>query len=263
MQIKNNKTDFIRNSWLNIFIQNGYHFLDPVSLVPKNDKSLFWVNSGVATIKQYFNNSNLLTFKNLVNCQPVIRTDDIDQINKYSYHQTLFEMLGNFSIGKNFKKEVIPIVWEWFTSKNWLNLNPEFFFITVWEEDKETYNEWINQKIPVSNIFLGSKKSNYWDLGDGPCGPNTELYYDQHKNKNLLPKKIEDLNSKRFIELANIVFPDLYHSGNKFLPLEKKCVDTGVGLERVSMVLQEKNNVFSIDLWESVIEVIKNSCINK
>ncbi|CAJ0637778.1 9521_t:CDS:2 [Entrophospora sp. SA101] len=160
----------------------SYYLLEPSSLIPHNDPSLLWINSGVATLKKYFNNPTLAPARNLVNCQRVIRTDDLANINAQSYHQTLFEMLGDFSI----------------------------------------------------------------DMGDGPCGSNTELYFDFH-NEQELPKNIEELDNKRFIEICNIVFPEFYHKGEEYLPLAEKCVDTGAGLERIVMVLQGKKNTFEID----------------
>ncbi|CAG8830954.1 29710_t:CDS:2, partial [Racocetra persica] len=139
--------------------------------------------SGVATLKKYFNNPDLAPARNLVNCQPVIRTDDLANINAQSYHQTLFEML----------------------------------------------------------------ETNFWSMGNGPCGPNTEIYFDFHPEKNV-PKNIEELDNKRFIEICNVVFPEFYQKGEEYLPLAEKCVDTGAGLERIAMVLQGKTSTFEIDL---------------
>ena len=260
----NKKSSFsvscVRQSWLDIFQQKGYYLLEPTSLIPQNDSSLLWINSGVATLKKYFNNSSLAPARNLVNCQRVIRTDDLANINAQSYHQTLFEMLGNFSIGSNFKTEVIPIIWEWFTSPKWLNISSQNLFITVWENDKVSLEVWKKQKgVKTNHIFLGNKKTNFWDMGDGPCGPNTEIYFDFQNKKNL-PKSIEELDSKRFIEVCNIVFPEFYHKGEEYLPLAEKCVDTGAGLERIAMVLQGKKNTFEIDLWEPVIKLIESYC---
>jgi len=261
MNEKNNlvkfTTNYIRKSWLSIFQQKNYHWLAAASLIPENDPSLLWINSGVATLKKYFNNPSLALARNLVNCQRVIRTDDLANINANSYHQTLFEMLGNFSIGSNFKQEIIPIVWEWFTSSQWLGIDPSRLFITVWENDKVSCRVWKKQLVKDTHILFGDKKTNFWDMGDGPCGANTEIYYDLHLNGEI-PKKIEDLDNKRFIEICNIVFPEFYHKGNDYLLLAEKCVDTGAGLERIAMVLQEKKNAFEIDLWEPVVELINN-----
>ncbi|MCE8163325.1 MAG: hypothetical protein I3273_03255 [Candidatus Moeniiplasma glomeromycotorum] len=259
----------IRKSWLDIWQQKGYYLLEPVSLIPENDPSLLWVNSGVATLKKYFNNPALAPARDLVNCQPVIRTTDLININSQSYHQTLFEMLGVFSIGSNFKKETIPVIWEWFTSPQWLNISPQKLFITVLPEDKVTYQIWQAQKNFVSgHIILGSKKTNFWDMGDGPCGPCTEIFYDFRESEHL-PRTIDDLESKRFLEIGNIVFSEYYHQGfskssratlqgGEYLPLQQKCVDFGGGLERIGMVLQDKKNAFETDLWEPVINLTED-----
>jgi alanyl-tRNA synthetase len=252
-------TNYVRQSWLDIFQQKGYYFITPASLIPQNDPSLLWINSGVSTIKKYFDNPSSAPTRNLVNCQRVIRTDDLANINSQSYHQTLFEMLGNFSIGGNFKEEVIPIIWEWFTSPKWLNLNSHNLFVTVWENDQVALEVWKKQGVKENHILFGTKKTNFWDMGDGPCGPNTEIYYDFQVNSEL-PKQIEELDNKRFIEICNIVFPEFYHKGSEYLPLAEKCVDTGAGLERIVMVLQGKKNTFEIDLWEPVIKLINEYC---
>lgn len=249
-------TDEIRKKWLDFFQQKGYHFIEPTSLIPQDDFSLLWINSGVAALKRYFNSSSLPPAKNMVNCQRVIRTDDLANINQDSYHQTLFEMLGVFSIGGNFKSETIPYFWEFFTSSKWLNLNPKKLFITVYEDDVLTYRIWKKQtSIIPGHILYGSKKTNFWDMGDGPCGPNTEIYYD-FNTEGARPRNVNDLDNKRFIEICNIVFSEFYHKGDEYLPLKEKCVDVGGGLERTAMILQNKENTFQIDLWENVITLI-------
>lgn len=244
---------FIRQSWLKIFCQEGYYLLQPSSLIPRNDRSLYLINSGVAALKEYFRNPHLLPSSNLVNCQPVVRTDDISQIDEFSYHQTLFEMLGSFSIGGKFKNEVIPIIWSFLISYQWLKIDPARLFITVLEDDKVSYQVW-SQLVSEDHIILGSKQTNFWDIGFGPCGPNTEVYYDFQLGS--LPKTTKELDNKRFIEICNIVFPEFYHHKNGYSDLETKCVDIGVGLERLSMVLQGKNSTFEIDLWSPVINLI-------
>ncbi|WNE40918.1 MAG: Alanine--tRNA ligase [Mycoplasmataceae bacterium] len=256
-------TNYVRQSWLDIFQQKNYFLLEPALLIPQNDSSLLWINSGVATLKKYFNNPDSVPNRNLVNCQRVIRTDDLANINSQSYHQTLFEMLGCFSIGGNFKEETIPIIWEWFTSPQWLNINPNNLFITVLPEDKVTQEIWQQQKGVNSNhIIFGTKNSNFWDMGDGPCGPCTEIFYEL-SGKGVSPEQnltIEDLDNKRFIEIGNIVFSEFYHKGEEYSPLTQKCVDFGGGLERIAMVLQNKKNAFEIDLWEPVVKLIESYC---
>ncbi|CAG8833308.1 25084_t:CDS:10, partial [Gigaspora margarita] len=169
----------------------------PRKIIIMNSPTKFTTNyvRQIATLKKYFNNPNLAPARNLVNCQRVIRTDDLANINAQSYHQTLFEMLGDFSIG-----------------------------------------------VKENHILLGSKKTNFWDMGDGPCGSNTEIYYDFCREKEL-PKNIEELDNKRFIEICNIVFPEFYHKGEEYLPLAEKCVDTGAGLERIAMFTDDTEEV--------------------
>lgn len=254
----------IRRSWFSFFLNKGYFEIPSSPLVPVNDESLLFVNSGVVALKKYFRDSNLLPSRNLVNCQPVIRLSDVEQIDSLnSKHQTMFEMLGSFSVGGNFKKEVIPMIWDWFTSSDWLNIDEKFLFITVWKDDLESYNIWKGLLTFSQNIFLGERETNFWDMGDGPCGPNTEIYYGPitHSSRNLnldfLPKCIEDLNGENFIEIGNLVFPEFDHQGEEYIVLKEKCVDIGVGLERVAMVKQGKSNVFSIDIWHSIIKEIR------
>ena len=257
--LKISSTDEIRKKWLDFFQQRGYCPIEPASLVPQNDPSLLWINSGVAALKKYFNNPALAPARNMVNCQRVIRTDDLANITHRSYHQTLFEMLGVFSIGGNFKPETIPYFWEFFTSSKWLGLEPERLFVTVYKEDKITYQIWKEQKgIIQEHILYGSKETNVWDMGgdNSPWGYNTEIYYDFQTNQDI-PKNANDLDNKRFLEICNIVFPEFYHQGENNLPLKEKCVDVGGGLERIAMVAQGKKNTFEIDLWEPVIKLIE------
>jgi alanyl-tRNA synthetase len=252
-------TNEVRKKWLDFFQQKKYHLIEPVSLIPQNDPSLLWINSGVAALKKYFNNPASAPARNMVNCQRVVRTDDLTNITQHSYHQTLFEMLGVFSIGGNFKQETIPYFWEFFTSSQWLGLKPEKLFITVYREDKLAYQIWKEQKnIIPEHILYGSKKTNVWDMGgdNSPWGYNTEIYYDFQTNQDI-PKNADDLDNKRFLEICNIVFPEFYHQGENNLPLKEKCVDVGGGLERMAMVLQDKKNTFEVDLWEPVIQLIE------
>ncbi|WNE41840.1 MAG: Alanine--tRNA ligase [Mycoplasmataceae bacterium] len=261
----NNSVDRIREKWLLFFQNNNHLLIEPHSLLPKDDPSLLWINSGVAALKRYFNNPELSPSKNLVNCQRVIRTNDLDRIDGNSYHQTLFEMLGCFSIGGSFKQEIIPLIWEFFTNRDLLGIDSKRLFITVLEEDKETFEIWRNQpNIFLENLILAPRSSNFWDMGDGPCGPNTEIYY---CFENFTPNSaltIDDLESKKFIEIINIVFSEFYHSGSEYLPLSKKCVDIGGGLERIALVMQEVKSTFEIDLWKNSIQWLEHCLkINK
>lgn len=250
----NTSVNHIRTSWLSLFQKKGYTLIEPASLIPKNDPSLLWINSGVSALKEYFNDPSKSPSKNLVNCQRVIRTNDLDRIDAHSYHQTLFEMLGCFSVGGNFKLEVIPLIWKFFTAPEFLNISPSKLFITVLETDSETYQIWQAQEnISVANIIPATKTTNFWDMGDGPCGPNTEIYYCFNTASNQDHVSVDDLESKNFIEIINIVFSEFYHRGDEFVPLSQKCVDVGGGLERIALVLQNAKNTFQVDVWQQPI----------
>ena len=257
----------IRESWFSLFFKEGYSFISSSSLVPSEDNSLLFINSGVSALKKYFRNSYSLPSRNLVNCQLAVRLSDIDRISNWdSWHQTMFEMLGSFSIGGNFKKEVIPLVWKWLVSDKWLNLEERFLFVTVWKEDRESYEIWRRLLLSFPhNIFLGSREENFWDMGDGPCGPNTEIYYGlgiSLGHSTFFPNSVSDLDNKNFVEIGNIVFPEFDHKEQGYESLLEKCVDIGMGLERIAMIKQKKRNIFSIDLWQPIVKEIKKAMIS-
>lgn len=248
----------IKEIWISFFKGEGYTELKELAIVPpENDDSILWVNSGVSALKKYFVNPDISPSKNMVNSQRVIRTNDIERINENSYHQTFFEMLGCFSIGGNFKSDVVPLIWSFFTEK--LGINPSNLFVTVLNDDYETFSIWENQAgLSKERIFFCGKESNFWDMGDGPCGPNTEIYYCFDPRKVVLDSKGVDFDDKNFLEIANLVFSEFYHKDKNYLPLEKKCVDVGVGLERVALVSQGVSNTFEIDIWKSPLLFLKD-----
>jgi alanyl-tRNA synthetase len=250
----------IKKMWISFLKSKGYFELEDFSLVPKNDDSILWVNSGVSAIKKYFKNPSLSPARNMVNSQRVIRTNDIDLIDENSYHQTLFEMLGSFSINGNFKSEVIPIVWDFLTDSNYLKIASQKLFITTFKGDKDTIEIWNKQKnINLKNIILCNEDSNFWDMGEGPCGPNTEIYYCFDLEKINQDKSSEiNVESKNFIEVGNLVFSDKYHKGIDYLPLDEKCVDIGIGLERLAVVTQFVSNSFEIDIWIKPLALLES-----
>jgi alanyl-tRNA synthetase len=258
-----NTVDYIRSIWFSLFQSEGYSLIEASSLIPKNDSSLLWINSGVSALKEYFKNPDKFSSKNLVNCQRVIRTNDLNRIDSFSYHQTLFEMLGCFSIGGNFKKEIIPLIWNFFVGIDFLKINPQKLFITVLESDLETYKIWNEQpNIFSENIITADRSTNFWDMGDGPCGPNTEIYYCFEDKYDGAKVSLNDLESKNFIEIINIVFSEFYHCSDKFIPLSQRCVDVGGGLERIALVLQNVKNTFQIDIWVEPINWLEK-CYKK
>lgn len=252
-------TDKVRTAWLQFFKSYHHHILASASLVPNDDPSLLWINSGVATLKPYFDGRQTPVAKRLVNSQKAIRTNDIENIGLTARHQTFFEMLGNFSIGDYFKKEAITWGWEFLTSKKWLNLDANLLYVTVFNEDEETYQLWLNTiKLPATHIIKGTRTTNFWDMGQGPCGPNTEIYYDRGQKydpNNMGLKLLEtDMENDRYIEIWNIVFSQFNNDGkNNYSELPRKNIDTGAGLERLVAILQDVPTNFDIDLFQVII----------
>lgn len=252
-------TDKVRTSWLNFFKSYDHHILASASLVPNDDPSLLWINSGVATLKPYFDGRQTPVAKRLVNSQKAIRTNDIENIGLTARHQTFFEMLGNFSIGDYFKKEAIIWGWEFLTSKKWLNLDANLLYVTVFNEDQETYDLWLNTiKLAKAHIIKGTRATNFWDMGQGPCGPNTEIYYDRgpkYDPENIGIKLLtNDIENDRYIEIWNIVFSQFNNDGkNNYRDLPRKNIDTGAGLERLVAILQDVPTNFDTDLFQIII----------
>lgn len=253
-------TDKLRAKWLEFFQSKGHYVLPTASLVPKDDRSLLWINSGVANLKPYFEGKETPPAPRLTNSQKAIRTNDIENVGLTARHHTFFEMLGNFSIGDYFKKEAITWAWEFLTDKKWLNLDCEKLYITIFADDKEADNIWLNEiKIAKNHLILGSRKTNFWDMGQGPCGPNTEIYYDRgtkyDPNKVGLKLLQDDIENDRYIEIWNIVFSQYNNDGfNNYTDLPRKNIDTGAGLERIVAVLQDVPTNFDTDLFQAIIK---------
>lgn len=250
----------IRQKWLDFFKSKGHYVIESKSLVPVNDPSLLWINSGVATLKNYFSGKSVPPAVRLTNSQRCLRTNDIENVGVTARHQTLFEMLGNFSIGDYFKKEAINFAYELLINE--YQLEKEKLYITVFEEDEETYQYWLDLKIDPSHIIKCDKTRNFWDLGQGPCGPCTEIYYDRGIKYD--PKQIgeklfkEDIENDRYVEIWNIVFSQFNNDGNNnYTELSVKNIDTGSGLERLASVIQEVPTNFDTDLFLPIIKEIQ------
>lgn len=250
----------IRQKWLDFFKSKGHYVIESKSLVPVNDPSLLWINSGVATLKNYFSGKSVPPAVRLTNSQRCLRTNDIENVGVTARHQTLFEMLGNFSIGDYFKKEAINFAYELLINE--YQLEKEKLYITVFEEDKETYQYWLDLKINPNHIIKCDKSRNFWDLGQGPCGPCTEIYYDRGIKYD--PKQIgeklfkEDIENDRYVEIWNIVFSQFNNDGNNnYTELSVKNIDTGSGLERLASVIQEVPTNFDTDLFLPIIKEIQ------
>ncbi|MBP1947628.1 alanine--tRNA ligase [Virgibacillus litoralis] len=246
----------VRQMFLDFFKEKGHRVEPSESLVPKEDPTLLWINSGVATLKKYFDGRVIPDNPRLVNAQKSIRTNDIENVGFTARHHTFFEMLGNFSIGDYFKKEAIEWGWEFLTSDKWIGFDPDLLAVTVHPEDDEAYDIWLHDvKIPEERIIR--LEENFWDIGEGPSGPNTEIFYDrgeQYGNDPNDPELYPGGENERYLEIWNLVFSQFNHNpDDTYSPLPKKNIDTGMGLERMVSVIQDVPTNFETDLFMPII----------
>lgn len=256
-------SDEIRDTWLNFFKDHGHYIEPSASLVPNNDPTLLWINAGVAALKKYFDGTLTPKHRRITNAQKCIRTNDIDNVGHTARHHTFFEMMGNFSIGDYFRNEVIPWAYELLCGEKYFALDPHKLYITYYPDDKETHDLWVKCGIPEENMI--PSVHNFWEIGEGPCGPDTEINYDrgekwdpEHLGLKLLQ---DDLDNDRYIELWNIVFsqfnsmPGVDRKDYKQLP--QKNIDTGAGLERLACIMQDTDTNFETDLFMPYIKALE------
>lgn len=256
-------SDEIRDTWLNFFKSKG-HFIEPsASLIPHNDPTLLWINAGVAALKKYFDGTLTPKHRRITNAQKCIRTNDIDNVGHTARHHTFFEMMGNFSIGDYFRHEVIPWAFELLTSDKYFGLPIDKLYVTYYPDDIDTFDTWVKAGMPKDHLI--PCKNNFWEIGEGPCGPDTEINFDrgekydpEHLGLKLLS---DDLDNDRYIELWNIVFsqfnavPGVARKDYKQLP--QKNIDTGAGLERFACILQGAETNFETDLFMPYISFLE------
>ncbi|HEY4601209.1 MAG TPA: alanine--tRNA ligase [Cerasibacillus sp.] len=247
----------VRQMFLDFFKEKGHRVEPSASLIPQDDPSLLWINSGVATLKKYFDGRIIPDNSRIVNAQKSIRTNDIENVGFTARHHTFFEMLGNFSIGDYFKKEAILWAWEFLTSPDWIGFDPERLSVTVHPEDDEAYDIWLHDiKLPKERIIR--LEENFWDIGEGPSGPNTEIFYDRGEtfgNNPDDPELYPGGENDRYLEIWNLVFSQFNHNpDDTYTPLPKKNIDTGMGLERMVSILQNAPNNFETDLFMPIIK---------
>ena len=253
----------IRNTWLNFWKSKG-HMIEPgASLIPVNDPTLLWINAGVAALKKYFDGSIKPQNNRIANVQKCLRTNDIDNVGLTSRHQTFFEMLGNFSIGDYFRKEAITWGYELLTSPEWFGIDKDKLYFTVHPSDKESRELWLSLGVEESHIVFC--EGNFWEIGSGPCGPDSEIFFDRGEKYD--PEGIgtrlisDDIENDRYIEIWNIVFSQ-YNAKEglkreEYPELPQKNIDTGGGLERFACILQGAETNFGTDLFVPIIEAIE------
>lgn len=247
----------IRRMFLEFFKEKGHAVEPSASLVPVDDPSLLWINSGVATLKKYFDGRVVPENPRITNAQKSIRTNDIENVGKTPRHHTFFEMLGNFSIGDYFKEEAILWAWEFLTDKKWIGLDKDLLSVTIHPEDNEAFEIW-TKKVGLPEERVIRLEGNFWDIGEGPSGPNTEIFYDRgpkYGNDSNDPELYPGGENDRYLEIWNLVFSEFNHNPDgSYTPLPKKNIDTGMGLERIASVLQDVETNFDTDLFIPIIK---------
>ena len=240
----------LREIYLSFFETKGHLRLPSFSLIPQNDPSLLLINSGMAPMKPYFTGEQEPPRHRVTTCQKCIRTGDIENIGKTARHGTYFEMLGNFSFGDYFKHEAIAWSWEFLTSPDWVGLDPERLYPSVYEKDDEAFNIWRDEiGIPESRITRLGKDDNFWEHGSGPCGPCSEIYFDRGEEYGCgKPDCAPGCDCDRYMEVWNNVFSQFDNDGNgNYSDLVQKNIDTGMGLERLAVVCQGVDSLFDVD----------------
>ncbi|MGF3076469.1 alanine--tRNA ligase [Facklamia sp. P12945] len=254
------KSKEIRQMFLDFFAEKNHQIVPSANLIPINDPTLLWINSGVAALKKYMDGTEVPDNPKIANVQKCIRTNDIENVGVTARHHTLFEMLGNWSIGDYFKEEAIQWAWEFLTSEKWLNFDPNRLYVTYYPEDEETKQIWI-EKCGLDEDHIVAVADNFWDIGAGPCGPDSEIFYDRGENYQNLsaddPEMYPGGENERYLEIWNLVFSQYNHMPDgSYQPLPNKNVDTGMGLERMASVMQDVPTNFETDLFMPIIEAI-------
>ncbi|MBI5975855.1 alanine--tRNA ligase [Staphylococcus canis] len=258
--MKRLKASEIRQMYIDFFKEKD-HMVEPSApLVPIDDDSLLWINSGVATLKKYFDGREIPKKPRIVNAQKSIRTNDIENVGFTARHHTFFEMLGNFSIGDYFKPEAIKYAWEFLTSERWLAIEPEKLYVTIHPEDTEAYKIW-QETIGLSEERIIRIEGNFWDIGEGPSGPNTEIFYDRGPEYGANDPEEEMYpggENERYLEIWNLVFSEFNHNkDHTYTPLPSQNIDTGMGLERVASISQDVKTNYETDLFIPIMEEVE------
>lgn len=253
----------IRNLWLKFFESKNHSVIESASLVPEDDDSLFFINAGVTPLKKYFDGTIVPDNKRLTSIQKCIRTNDIENVGVTKRHQTFFEMMGNFSVGDYFREEALEFAYEFLTSPEWCDIPKEKIYVTIYMTDEASYDRWTGLGLDPSHVVRLA--GNFWEIGSGPCGPDSEIFYDRGEeydpDHDALEKFKNDEDQERYLEIWNNVFsqynsePGVDRSLYKELP--HKNIDTGAGLERWCCIFQGVDSNFDTDLFVPIINRIE------
>ncbi|MBZ4662450.1 MAG: alaS [Caloramator sp.] len=247
----------IREKYLSFFESKAHLRLPSFSLIPQNDKSLLLINAGMAPLKPYFTGQEVPPSRRVTTCQKCIRTGDIERVGKTARHGTFFEMLGNFSFGDYFKEEATAWAWEFATEV--LKLPKDRLYVTIYENDDEAFEIWTKKVgVPADRIYRMGKEDNFWEIGQGPCGPCSELYFDRGEDKGCgRPDCRVGCDCDRFIEFWNLVFTQFNkEEDGTYSRLENPNIDTGMGLERIATIMQGVDSIFEVDTIKAILDKV-------
>ena len=253
----------IRKMWYDFFESKGHKRMPSAPLVPINDDSLLWINAGVTPLKKYFDGTEVPENRRIVSVQKCIRTNDIENVGVTARHQTFFEMMGNFSVGDYFKEEAIEFAYELLTSPDWFAIDKDKLYVTVYTSDDVAYQKWIS--VGIDEDHLVRLDENFWEIGEGPCGPDSEIFYDRGEkydpNGDAFEKFTQDLDQERYVEIWNNVFSQFNAKTGvpreQYQELPSKNIDTGAGLERWACIFQNVDSNFDTDLFAPIIKKIE------
>lgn len=255
--------DDIRNTWFKFFKNKKHKVYETAPLIPINDDSLLWINAGVTPLKKYFDGSEVPDSRRIVNIQKCIRTNDIENVGVTKRHQTFFEMMGNFSIGDYFKEEAISYAFELLTSEEYFNIDKNLLYVTVYTDDEKAKQKWVEVGLDESHII--PLEGNFWEIGEGPCGPDSEIFFDRGEKYDPDGQALElfkaDEEQERYIEIWNNVFSQFNSKEGvdrkDYQELPSKNIDTGAGLERWCCIFQNVDSNFETDLFAPIIKHIE------
>ena len=261
--MKKLKGNEIINMYLNFFAERGHTIIESASLIPKDDPTVLWINAGVTPLKKYFDGTIVPKNKRLTSCQKCIRTGDIESVGHTARHHTFFQMLGNFSIGDYFRTEAITWAYELLTSPKYFDIDKDKLYVTVYTHDDETYNLWV--KLGIKESHLVKLDGNFWEIGPGPSGPDTEIFYDRGEKYDKEKKGIKLLQNEeendRYIEIWNNVLSQFNATEGlkreEYPELPSKNIDTGMGVERMACIMQGTETNYETDLFMPIMKGIE------
>ena len=262
--MKKLKSYEIRQIWMDFWKAKGHDIIPSAPLIPHNDPTLLWINAGIAPLKKYFDGREIPKNRRMANVQKSIRTNDIENVGRTARHHTFFEMLGNFSIGDYFRDEALEYAYEILISPKYFGFDIDKLYFTVYPDDHDTINKWLSLGVKPDHII--NVVGNFWEIGEGPCGPDTEIFFDRGQNYD--PDQIgvrmieEDIDNDRYIEIWNIVFSQFNAKAgvprHEYKELPHKNIDTGMGLERMACVMQGVATNYETDLFMPIIEKLSS-----